>query len=302
MENPKFDLLDRRGVHRPNPIEQATDAEWWLWLRLQELEPASLLGGIFADKKGFHQTGNANRREWPTNYSIRHSVNQSGPGMTHASALDWTFPDAQNGDYRTIDKYTSRLVASSLDQRDPRLDLVLFEFYGQADNDRQVEGRNEYTEENVTANDTHLWHLHFSFLRSKCGSFWGMWAIYTVLAGWSVAKWRDSLPATDPNSSHFDGGGGSPAPRPTPRPTPAPTKLKEYALGSRTLKGGVAPGTDVQFVQKWIGSKHMGPADGIPGPKFTAGVKWYQRYRKIMKNPDGVVTKGGATWRHMGVR
>lgn len=178
----------------PNPT-RITDAEWWIWLRCHELEPASLLGGLWGDfKNGFHRDGGTNPR---TNYSVVDEVNRTGPWWRqYGAALDWTFPDAQRGDYRTINKYTSRLMASARDPKDPRLDLILFEFYGQSDTDRVVEGYNEYREELATSDASHLWHIHFSFLRSKCGDFWAMWALLTVLMGWSVAQWNASLTST----------------------------------------------------------------------------------------------------------
>lgn len=182
-------------LHTQPPNQHITDAEWWFWQEFRAFERSARLGGIYADKPGFHNTGNANAAKYPGNYSIRDSVNRTGPWWrTYASAIDLTFPDAQAGDYRTIDKYTSRLMASSRSSADPRLDLVLFEFYGQDDNDKQVEGYNEYREEFVTSDPSHLWHLHLSFLRSKCGDFWGMWALLTVLMGQSVSAWSASLP------------------------------------------------------------------------------------------------------------
>lgn len=185
-------------LDKPNPNSaQIPDAVWWLWLRCHELEPKSEFSGIYANKKGFHNTGAANLANWPTNYSIRDSVNRTGPWWkSKASALDWTFKDAQAGHYETIDKYTSRLMHSAKDKNDPRLDLVLFEFYGQSDTDAQVEGYNEYREEAATSDSSHLWHIHMSFLRSQCGNFWGMWALLTVLMGWTVQQWRASLPET----------------------------------------------------------------------------------------------------------
>lgn len=300
---PDFRLLNYKGVPTPNKNDHVTDAEWWLWLRLQELEPKSELSGIYGDKPGFHNTGKRNQSKWPGNYSVRDKINQSGPGMTHGSAIDWTFRDAQGGDYDTIIKYTSRLVKSALDKNDPRLDLILFEFYGQSDHDLQVEGYNEYYEKLVTSDPSHLWHMHMSFIRSKCGDFWGMWALLTVLAGWSVSNWRLSLPATDPNHKPKPkpptGGTGGGTGTPT---KPKPGELKEYTLGTRTLKKGVAPGTDVQYVQRFIGTKYMGLADGIPGPKFEAGVKWYQEMRGIYRHGDGIVSAHGKTWRAMGVK
>lgn len=183
----------------PNPA-LITDAEWWLWLKLHELEPTSQLGGIYANKSGFHNQGSAledhGEGNSQTDYSIRHGINRTGTWWkTKASALDWTFPEAHNGNYARIDKYTSRLLASALDANDARLDLILFEFLGQADNDTVAEGYNEYQEYFRTPDSSHLWHIHFSFLRSKCGDFMSMYALLTVIWGWTVAQWRESLVA-----------------------------------------------------------------------------------------------------------
>lgn len=179
-------------LDKPNPNpSQITDAEWWFWLRLKELEPDSELSGIYGDKPGFHNTGDGND---PGNYSIADLVNRTGPWWrTYSSALDWTFRDAQRGIYTTIAHYTSRMMASARDAHDPRLDLILFEFYGQSDIDLQVEGYNEYREEFASSDDSHLWHIHLSFLRSKCGDYWAMWALLTVLMGWTVGRWKTSL-------------------------------------------------------------------------------------------------------------
>ena len=196
-------------LHSRPPNEYITDAEWWLWQAFHVFEPKAKLGGIYADKSGFHNTGNANMKKWPGNYSVRDAINSRGPWWkTKASAIDFTFPDAQAGNYSTIDKYTSRLMASARNAADPRLDKILFEFYGQDDNDKQVEGYNEYREEFVTSDPSHLWHLHISFRRESCGDFWAMWALLTVLMGWSVAAWQATLP--------------KPVPIPEPAPIPEP--------------------------------------------------------------------------------
>lgn len=280
----------------PNP-SYITDAEWWLWLQIKKLEPkVSEFGGIYANKRGFHNTGAANLANWPTNYSIRDSVNRSGPGWTKASALDWTFDDAQHGNFSTINKYTQRLFKSALDQNDPRLDLILFEFYGNSDADREVEGYDELHEKRVSSDPSHLWHLHFSFLRSKCGDFWSMWALLTVLMGAPVAEWKASLPATAPKP-------------PTTKPTPKPTAgLPRHELGSRVLRyrdergrplSTPMRGTDVLYVQTFCGGEaHFGKLDGIVGAKFEAGVKRYQRIVGLKE--DGIV--GPKTWAKMGIR
>lgn len=278
-------------LRQPNPNpDDIPNPVWWLWLTFDQLHPDVQLGGVVANKSGFHSSGKRNKANWPNNYSIRDKINQSGPGWDKASALDLTFPDAQRGDYRSISKYTSRLVKSALDKADPRLDMILFEFYGQADSDRAVEGYNEYREEAVTSDDSHLWHIHLSFVRSKVGDWWGMWALYTVLAGFTVSQWLASLPKDAPQP-----------PTTTPKPPAGGTK---HAPGSRLLRyAGGDPskwlrGEDVEYVQRWIGTKRMGPADGVAGPKFESGVRWYQGMRGIKQ--DGLV--GPATWAQMSVK
>jgi len=89
-------------------------------------------------------------------------------------------------------------------------------------------------------------------------------------------------------------------PAPSKPPAKPATGLPVHAPGSRTLKQGVSPGTDVQFVQRFIGPKHMGPPDGVPGPQFAAGVKWWQGMHFGWNHPDGVLTKGGQSWHAMG--
>lgn len=183
------------SLDKPNPNSVViTDAMWWLWLRLRELEPTSQLGGIYANKRGFHNTGNANLQNWPTNYSIRDEPNRTGPWWkTKASAIDWTFPEAQTGNYNRIAKYSKRLYDSGKDSSDPRLDLVMYQFFGQIDTDTTVEGWNEYRDENSSSDSSHLWHCHIEIFRNKCGDFDAMWALLTVLMGWTVQQWKLSI-------------------------------------------------------------------------------------------------------------
>lgn len=87
------------------------------------------------------------------------------------------------------------------------------------------------------------------------------------------------------------------APKPAPKPTPKPTGIPKVANGTRELKyvaGREMRGTDVQFVQRWIGVED----DGVFGPKTRARVQWYQRMRGI--KDDGIV--GRVTWSNMGVK
>lgn len=73
------------------------------------------------------------------------------------------------------------------------------------------------------------------------------------------------------------------------------TKYQAYRNirpGTRWLRTGSA-GSDVKYVQTFIGRSKAGPADGRFGPQTAAGVRWYQQMRGLVV--DGVV--GPQTWR-----
>jgi peptidoglycan hydrolase-like protein with peptidoglycan-binding domain len=185
---PVFTLL------KPNPNpSRITDALWWLVQMRLLMEPGSRNGGTYANKPGSH---NAGENLPATDHSLRPAhLNKTGPWWKEFSAAhDWTFPDAQAGDFTTIDKYTSRLINAMKDPNDPRPDNVVFYTLGQADNDRVVEGWNEVTDDPETGDSSHLWHRHDSFFRNAVGNFWLMWQVLTIDMGWTVAEWRRSLP------------------------------------------------------------------------------------------------------------
>ena len=168
----------------PNPTN-ITDAMWWLWQQLSALEPTTELGGIYANKPGYHNARN-NLPAW--DYSVMDNPpDWGGPGEA-AAAIDWTFPDAQGGDYRRIATYTKRLFASAQDPADPRLDGWR-EFYGQADDDTYVEGWDIRYGCAATSDSSHLWHIHISEDRDQTESFDNKKSLLSVLRGETVAQW-----------------------------------------------------------------------------------------------------------------
>ena len=160
---------------------------WWLWGELQRLEPSTKLGGTYANKPGYHDY----RDGLPSNdYSVvDRPPDDGGPGDV-CGAIDWTFPDAQAGDYSTIAVYTNRLLASAQDPDDPRLNGWR-EFYGQADYDSYVEGWDCRYGVPATSDASHLWHIHLSESRDQSTSMENKQRLLSVLKGETVEEWRD---------------------------------------------------------------------------------------------------------------
>lgn len=254
---------------RPNPnSSRMTDALWWLVCMREALEPSlSENGGTFANKAGSHNAGE-NLRDYGqgdsrTDHSIRDGFNRSGQWWKKfCAAHDWTFRDAQSGDYKTIKKYTGRLISAMKDPNDPRPDDVYFYTIGQLDNDRVVEGYNERDDDAETGDSSHLWHRHDSFRRNIIGDFWAMWKALTIDMGWTYAEWRQSVGGTT---------------------TPG-AKMVQIDSQIPELKQGMADGEGVlaqfktqnikraQAVLAWLAG-YEGAIDGDYGPKMAAAVK-----------------------------
>jgi len=180
----------------PNP-ERITDALWWLRCMRLLLEPLSEDGGILAIKPGYHSYGsrlpNFGEGDPRTDHSIRRLPDRVGPWWRDfASAHDWTFDRAHTGNYTEIKKYTRRLRDSMRSLTDTRADDVYAYTIGQIDDDRTVEGWNEYRDDDETGDSSHLWHRHDSFRRNIVGSFWAMWKALTIDMGWTYAEWLAS--------------------------------------------------------------------------------------------------------------
>jgi len=170
-----------------------TDAYTYLKNELLKLSPGSQWGGDFANKPGYHNC----RANLPSyDYSVTDKPPDGGGSSTVAGAIDWTFPDAQRGDYSTIAKYTKRLFASATDPNDPRLDGFR-EFYGQADDDNYVEGYDIRYNAYCTSDSSHLWHIHISEDRDKTASYENKDNLLSVLRGESVDDWGGGMPSAD---------------------------------------------------------------------------------------------------------
>lgn len=144
----------------PNPNRSLITDELWNFGQVcLEREPGTTNAGIYASKPGFHNTVRNNQRNWPGNYSIALPTLVQPP-HDKARAFDWLFPEAQRGDYARINLYSQRLMEASL-RKDPRL-VGLYEWFG-TDSGRNI-GFNVWKDRPSSSDDSHDYHIHFSFV------------------------------------------------------------------------------------------------------------------------------------------
>lgn len=192
-----------------------------LWPGMRALEPKSALGGILARKPGYHDTRKHHKQVGRTDdYSIRWDLDKQGPD-DESAAIDWTFRDAQAGDYTTIKKYSARLLAAGR-ANDPRT-YAMREFYGNADFDRDVEGWDFVRDQAASSDSSHLWHIHISIRRAYVTSAKAIDAILSILKGEALSAWQKRW-------------GALPAPKPPVKPAPKPGDTHTVKAGD-TLTG-----------------------------------------------------------------
>lgn len=169
----------------PNPTRN-TAPMWKLWTHRPN--KAWKLGGLYVDfKKGYHNSVNNNKRNWPGTYSVRLpldigiKINQDV-----GRAIDVTMSDAE------MRKITARMKRSALDPNDPRLDAVK-EFFGTLDS-VNVYGLTKDSEtgewRKASADKTHLWHLHMGLFAFFVNDEDRIDMILSVWTGESVQEWR----------------------------------------------------------------------------------------------------------------
>lgn len=246
--------------------------ETFLWPELKKLEPKSALGGVYANKPGYHNK----RKNLPADdYSVREfTVDREGPS-TEAGAIDWTFRDAQAGNYSTIAKYSKRLMAAGK-SNDPRADY-LREFFGNVDSDREVEGWDFTRNQPSTSDSSHLWHIHVSVHRKYVDDQKAMDALLSILKGETLSDYVTRT-GHKPES-------GRVAAKPTAPPYPG-TELHRNDHQSKA---------DPNVAKAQAKLKQRGwsiKADGFFGPTTEAVVKQFQAQKHL--TADGVI--GSRTW------
>ena len=156
----------------------APDAIRACWNTVLQAVPQASFGGIAnpgaPDAFGYHNARNNHlRRGRPGDYSIQRPDDRAGNGWA-GSALDITLPD------NLMRQLTQRLIDATL-RNDTRMWCVR-EFFGTT-NSRTVTGLDVRDRRWVTADNSHLWHIHISFYRRFATHHARMQGVAGVLIG-----------------------------------------------------------------------------------------------------------------------
>jgi hypothetical protein len=288
------------------PNDYTTDPIWDLWLGFKSAVPTARLGGIYANKPGYHNTRNAHftkaakEKGWDDNYSVQLSLDKQGPG-DKAAGLDLTLSAAN------MKKYTSRLY-KAMDDGDARVGS-LKEFYGTVDG-RTVVGLGKKSRSGeayqTTSDSSHTWHIHLSFFRADVANRDRIMGVLDVLTG----EEKPSKPAKPSQPSKPSKPSKGTKPAPTPHYSfPLPSGYyfgpkggpKESVSGyyGRSFKGE----TDRTWLKRWgsqLGKrgwnlKRYLPSgnDGFFGPEYRSLVEAFQRDQGLVV--DGKL--GPKTWK-----
>lgn len=175
-----------KASRNPNPA-LITATFWQLWLDAQRIIPGVRLGGIYANKSGYHNTVAANLRYWPGTYSVRLRLDLDGD-RTKSRAIDLTMSTSE------MRKRCGYLQASISDPDDDRLDLWR-EFYGTLDG-RTVWGRIKDSKtgkwRTTTSDSSHLWHLHAGCFASYVSDE-ALAGLISVLSGEPYSDWSEEM-------------------------------------------------------------------------------------------------------------
>jgi hypothetical protein len=192
---PDFTLL------RPPANEHTTAAQQWYLDQILDLEPGSddTDSGGYAHKPGYHDTvaHNDARSGKGKDYSARDAQDRRGP-HDKTRARDWGFTPAWSGDYRRIELYGDRVMAAYR-AADPRL-RGWREYLGRVSAPVLIDGRKtrrvgiDFRYRFLRIPDSsHDTHVHKSENTEHVESYQNKWAMLTVLAGWTVQEWQQSL-------------------------------------------------------------------------------------------------------------
>lgn len=176
----------------PDPA-RITDAMWRFWETCLGFIPGLRLGGIYANKSGYHNTVKANQSSWPGEYSTRLSLDTQYPPKDKARGIDLTMSTAE------MTKRTGYLKRAAEHPDDDRLNCIR-EFIGTLDGHRvyckiKDDDTGATWRDDWTRDSSHLWHEHISVL-TKYAAQWaagrsqpGLEAVASVLSGETWEAW-----------------------------------------------------------------------------------------------------------------
>jgi hypothetical protein len=176
-----------------NPIpNRITPQLWQLWETIDGIVPTAQLGGIYANKRGYHNTVNANLASWPNDYSVQQRLDLQGP-RDKARGLDVTLSPAE------MRRRTGYLRRAALHPDDDRL-RALREFIGTLD------GINVYCLIRDSSgtwrfdggrDKSHLTHIHKSVYTTYVDNWNALGPIASVYAGVTWEDWQEDQGVSD---------------------------------------------------------------------------------------------------------
>lgn len=139
--------------------------------------------------RGYHRSRRWIRESrWCTNrtYSVSENAgNQTGGNSNWISAIDITLPPS---------KLLPACQRLDIEVRAGRLEKVA-EWYGNLNGDSRVDGYNNIANHPASSDDSHLWHLHISFVRSHAND--NHEDLFRILTG---QGWTPPAPSPEPNA------------------------------------------------------------------------------------------------------
>ncbi|MFG1602837.1 peptidoglycan-binding protein [Actinoplanes sp. NPDC049265] len=280
-------LLCSGGNHvasNPSPT-RISSAMWELWLKFKAFESKVKLGGIYADKPGYH---NAREHLSSHDYSVEEVANDREGSAKLASAIDLTLPAAE------MRKYSKRLD-DAMKAKDGRLYIngepIVREYIGTLDSRTvrcymltggKAQGVGADSGPDSGRDRSHLGHIHISFIRKFAASADAIGRILSILKGETIADWQKATggkPSGPPASS----GGGSALP-------------VDGVLGPKTISrwqrvmgtpvdGKISPNSElVKAVQRFLNAHGANPKLAVDGKgiaqngKVTHTIRALQRY------------------------